>query len=92
MPKTLIFAKDDNHAEEIVEIVREVFGQGDDFCREDHLQGGPTRSSCSPASATAPTLRVAVTVDMIATGTDVRAAGMRVLPARRAELRPTSSR
>ncbi len=31
VPKTLIFAKDDNHAEEIVTTVREVFGQGNDF-------------------------------------------------------------
>ena len=31
MPKTLIFAKDDNHAEEIVTTVREVFGKGNDF-------------------------------------------------------------
>jgi len=30
VPKTLIFAKDDNHAEEIVHIVREVFGEGND--------------------------------------------------------------
>ncbi len=31
VPKTLIFAKDDNHAEEIVTTVREVFGRGNDF-------------------------------------------------------------
>jgi hypothetical protein len=38
VPKTLIFAKDDNHAEEIVRLTREVFGKGDDFCpaRESH--------------------------------------------------------
>ena len=38
VPKTLIFAKDDHHAEEIVHIVREVFGKGNDFCQEDHIQ------------------------------------------------------
>ena len=37
VPKTLIFAKDDNHAEEIVRIVREVFERGNDFAQEDHL-------------------------------------------------------
>ena len=37
VPKTLIFAKDDSHAEDIVKIVREEFGKGNDFCPEDHL-------------------------------------------------------
>ncbi len=31
MPKTLIFAKDDAHADDIVQSVREEFGKGDDF-------------------------------------------------------------
>jgi type I restriction enzyme R subunit len=31
VPKTLIFAKDDNHAEELVTVAREVFGKGNDF-------------------------------------------------------------
>ncbi len=72
VPKTLIFAKDDNHAENIVRIVREEFGKGNDFCQkityrarrnpEDILQD--FRNSYHP--------RIAVTVDMIATGTDVR--------------------
>lgn len=34
VPKTLIFAKDDNHAEEIVRIVREEFNAGNDFCQK----------------------------------------------------------
>jgi type I restriction enzyme R subunit len=34
VPKTLIFAKDDNHAEEIVHIVREVFCEGNEFCKK----------------------------------------------------------
>jgi type I restriction enzyme, R subunit len=73
VPKTLIFAKDDNHAENIVRIAREEFGQGNDFCQkityraqrnpEDILQD--FRNSYHP--------RIAVTVDMIATGTDVKA-------------------
>ncbi len=73
VPKTLIFAKDDNHAENIVRLVREEFGKGNDFCQkityrasrnpEDILQD--FRNSYHP--------RIAVTVDMIATGTDVRA-------------------
>ena len=34
VPKTLIFAKDDSHAEDIVQIVRNVFAKGDDFCQK----------------------------------------------------------
>jgi type I site-specific restriction endonuclease len=32
VPKTLIFAKTDEHAEEIVTSIREKFGKGDDSC------------------------------------------------------------
>ena len=34
VPKTLIFAKDDSHAEDITRIVREEFGKGNDFCQK----------------------------------------------------------
>ena len=34
VPKTLIFAKDDSHAEDIVKIVREEFGKGNDFAQK----------------------------------------------------------
>ncbi len=34
VPKTLIFAKDDSHADDIVQIVREEFGEGNDFCKK----------------------------------------------------------
>ena len=44
VPKTLIFAKDDSHAEDIVKIVREEFGKGNDFCAEDHLPAPRARS------------------------------------------------
>jgi type I restriction enzyme R subunit len=74
VPKTLIFARDDNHAEEIVRVVREVFGMGDDFCSK--ITAKATQPKPREGLATfrnAPDLRIAVTVDMIATGTDVRA-------------------
>ncbi len=90
VPKTLIFAKDDSHADDIVRIVREEFGKGNEFCEKityrtstarivDPVTGAITykntgikpedllssfRNSYNP--------RIAVTVDMIATGTDVR--------------------
>jgi len=69
VPKTLIFCKDDTHAEEVVTTVQEVFGKGNDFAAKitynakdpkGHLQRFRTSAS----------LRVAV--DMIATGTDVK--------------------
>ena len=34
VPKTIIFAKDDSHADDIVRIVRQVFDKGNDFCQK----------------------------------------------------------
>ena len=34
MPKTLIFAKIDSHADDIIQIVREKFGKGNEFCKK----------------------------------------------------------
>lgn len=74
VPKTLVFAKTDLHADDIVNVIREEFGKGNEFCvkitskttgrkPEDLLN--ELRNSYFP--------RIAVTVDMIATGTDVKA-------------------
>jgi type I restriction enzyme, R subunit len=71
VPKTLIFAKDDNHAEEIVTTVRQVFGKGNDFAAKiTYTAKNPRRLLQDFRNS--PTLRIAVTVDMIATGTDVK--------------------
>jgi type I restriction enzyme R subunit len=71
VPKTLIYARDDNHAEEIVQMVREVFGQGNEFAQKiTYSAQHPERLLA--AFRTSPELRIAVTVDLIATGTDVR--------------------
>jgi len=71
VPKTLIFARDDNHAEDIVRLARLVFGRGDDFCiKITHAAKNPDQ--LIQAFRNSPELRIAVTVDMIATGTDVR--------------------
>jgi type I restriction enzyme R subunit len=73
VPKTLIFAKDDSHAEDILEIVREEFGKGDEFCRKITYKttvGTPEELIQEFRTSYYP--RIAVTVDMIATGTDVR--------------------
>ncbi len=75
IPKTLIFAKDDSHADDIVQIVREEFGKGNEVIAKITYKSGESgqkaeallksfRNSYFP--------RIAVTVDMIATGTDVK--------------------
>ena len=71
VPKTLIFAKDDNHAEEIVRQVREVFGKGNDFAAKITYNARNAKEQLQ-AFRTSAALRIAVTVDMIATGTDVK--------------------
>ena len=72
VPKTLIFAKDDNHAEDIVALVREEFGKGNDFCKKVTYKAGAKPEEIIKAFRTAPEFRIAVTVDMIATGTDIK--------------------
>ena len=72
-PKTLIFAKDDAHADDIVQIVREVFGKGDDFAAKITYKATGRKTDDLIASfRNSYNPRIAVTVDMIATGTDVK--------------------
>ncbi len=72
VPKTLIFAKDDNHAETIVRLTREVFAKGDDFCQKvTYLAEGKPENIIS-SFRTSYNPRIAITVDMIATGTDIK--------------------
>ena len=98
VPKTLVFAKDDSHADDIVRIAREVFAEGNEFCQKITYRTGFTKltrkvqnadgseseitewvrtSKLSPdeilgnfRNSYFP--RIAVTVDMISTGTDVK--------------------
>lgn len=90
VPKTLIFAKDDSHAEDIVRIVREEFAKGNQFCEKITYKTSTARivdpitqavtyknSGIKPEDLLSSFRnsyfpRIAVTVDMIATGTDVR--------------------
>ena len=71
VPKTLIFAKNDNHAEEIVTTVRGVFGEGNDFAAKITSTAKDPKDLLQKFRNSS-TLRIAVTVDMIATGTDVK--------------------
>ncbi len=71
VPKTLIFAKTDLHAEDVVAVVREAFGKGNEFCvKITSKADDPDASLKKFQNEHFP--RVAVTVDMIATGTDVK--------------------
>ncbi|MBA3947855.1 MAG: DEAD/DEAH box helicase family protein [Herpetosiphonaceae bacterium] len=73
VPKTLIFAKDDSHAEDIVRIVRDEFGKGNDFCQKiTYRVSGVKPEALIAAFRNSYYPRVAVTVDMIATGTDIK--------------------
>ena len=71
VPKTLIFCKDDAHAEEVVTTIREVFGKGNDFAAKITYTARDPKGHLQ-AFRTSASLRVVVTVDMIATGTDVK--------------------
>ncbi len=97
VPKTLIYAKDDSHADDIVRIVREVFGKGNDFCEKITYRTGTARIVSKQAGLDGREVeeitykstgvkpedllssfrnsynpRIVVTVDMVATGTDIK--------------------
>jgi len=73
VPKTLIYAKDDNHAEEIVQIIREEFNEGNDFAvKITYKTEGEKPENLITQFRNDFYPRIAVTVDMIATGTDIK--------------------
>lgn len=86
VPKTLIFAKTDSHADDIIQIVREEFAEGNSFCKKvtfktknglKDADGNIIQEAEDPKSVLSAFRneyypRIAVTVDMIATGTDVK--------------------
>lgn len=72
VPKTLIFAKTDSHADDIIQIVREEFDAGNVFCRKITAQAEGDPQSVLNSFRNDYNPRIAVTVDMIATGTDVK--------------------
>lgn len=73
VPKTLVFAKDDNHADDITRIMREEFGKGNDFCQKiTYKTTGKKPETLLAEFRNSYNPRIAVSVDMIATGTDVK--------------------
>lgn len=72
VPKTLIFAKTDSHAEDIIEIVREEFAEENKFCKKITYKSEEDPKTVLSQFRNDYYPRIAVTVDMIATGTDIR--------------------
>lgn len=78
IPKALIFAKDDHHATEIVEMAKEVFGEKfpdgrvpDHFVQKITYSAGDSNALIRELR-TEKDFRIAVTVTLVATGTDVK--------------------
>jgi len=72
VPKTLVFAKTDSHADDIIKIIREEFNEGNDFCKKVTYKVDEDPKSILNRFRNSYYPRIAVTVDMIATGTDVK--------------------
>jgi type I restriction enzyme R subunit len=72
IPKTLVFAKTDSHADDIIGIIREEFGEGNSFCKKVTYGSTEDPKSILNEFRNDYNPRIAVTVDMIATGTDVK--------------------
>ena len=73
VPKTIIFAKDDSHADDIVRVVRQVFDKGNEFCQKiTYKTTGAKPEDLLTSFRNSYNPRIVVTVDMIATGTDIK--------------------
>jgi type I restriction enzyme, R subunit len=72
VPKTLVFAKSDSHADDIIQVIREEFNEGNEFCKKVTYNSKEDTNTILSNLRNSFYPRIAVTVDMIATGTDVR--------------------
>ncbi|HEX6204714.1 MAG TPA: type I restriction-modification enzyme R subunit C-terminal domain-containing protein [Solirubrobacterales bacterium] len=72
VPKTVVFCKDDSHAEDVLEIIRQGFGKGSDFARKITYKTQGSSQQAIQDFRTDPRFRIAVTVDQISTGTDIK--------------------
>ncbi len=91
MPKTVFFCKTDNHAEDVLQIIREEFNRGSEFARKITYKTEGDADEHIQDFRTDPRFRIAVSVDQIATGTDIRPLECLVFM-RMVEPRPCSSR
>ena len=72
VPKTLVFAKTDSHADDIIQTAREEFAEGNEFCKKITYRVEEDPKSVLAQFRNDYYPRIAVTVDMIATGIDVK--------------------
>jgi len=72
IPKTLVYAKSDSHADDIINIIREEFDEGNDFCKKVTYKSEEDPKSILSNFRNSYNPRIAVTVDMISTGTDIK--------------------
>ncbi|PCJ28517.1 MAG: restriction endonuclease subunit R [Flavobacteriales bacterium] len=72
VPKTLVFAKTDSHADDIITVILKEFNEENDFCKKVTYKAEEDPKSILNKFRNSYYPRIAVTVDMIATGTDVK--------------------
>ncbi|MGB3291476.1 MAG: type I restriction-modification enzyme R subunit C-terminal domain-containing protein [Phormidesmis sp.] len=72
VPKTLVFAKSDSHADDVIQMIREEFGESNEFCKKVTYKSEEDPKSVLSQFRNDYSPRIAVTVDMIATGPDVK--------------------
>ncbi len=71
-PKMLVFAKSDSHADDIIQIIRDEFAEGNQFCKKiTYRSEEDPKSVFSGSSAPGTTPAWRLHLDMIATGTDM---------------------
>lgn len=73
VPKTVFFCKDDGHAEDVLKVIRDEFGRGAEFAKKITYRTEGSSQQHIQDFRTNPAFRIAVSVDQISTGTDIRA-------------------
>lgn len=72
VPKTVFFCRDDSHADDVLKIVREEFAKGSEFAKKITYRTEGSSQQAIQDFRTDPRFRIAVTVDQVSTGTDIR--------------------
>ena len=72
VPKTIVFCKNDSHAEDVLEVIRDEFGRGSEFAKKVTYRAKESSQDLIRQFRNDPVFRIAVSVDQIATGTDIK--------------------
>jgi type I restriction enzyme, R subunit len=72
VPKTIFFCKHDQHAEDVLKVIREVFDRGNDFAKKITYKAEGTVDENIQEFRSDPRMRIAVTVEQVGTGIDVK--------------------